>query len=442
MLYILQNGFTLSENLEIDDTIKQLAQYKEIIEKTHIVSKTDPEGLITYVNDKFAELTGFSEEELLGKSHAMMRSANTPATLFDEMWVTLGRKKPWSATVENLHKNGTSYQVSIEIFPIVDAADDVIEYVGIYHEISDSLSKQRIIEEIEKRQEIEQHLKYLQNIIDQQNNIVVVSDGEELVMVNHQFLEFFSMPSMQAFKDEFVDISHAFVRHDNFFHPGKVPAGSQWIKTLQGIEDEKSVVSMVDLRTSEPRAFAVKVGHLEESTQFYILTFTDITNLTIQANQYFYEATHDKLTGIINRSHFSEVLAHMIEESRQEAKALSLLMIGIDNFKVLNEQYGSQKGDEIIRNTADTIMMHLRMSDLFARWGGVEFALLMPDADLQKAEKTAESIRIAMASMQIGIDEEVTVSIAIMQLDENLDSRAFIGKAYEELSVIRSQKSS
>jgi len=438
----LQNGFILSENLEIDDTIKQLAQYKEIIDKTHIVSKTDAEGRITYANDRFAELTGFSEEELLGKSYAMMRSANTPATLFDEMWGTLRRKKPWSATVENLHKNGTAYQVSIEIFPIVDAADDIIEYIGIYHEIPDSLSKQRISEEIEKRQEVEQHLKYLQNIIDQQNNIVVVSDGEKLVMVNHQFLEFFSMPSLQAFKDEFFDISHTFVRHDNFFHPGKVAAGSQWIKTLQAIEDEKSVVSMVDLRTSEPRAFAVKVGHLEDSTQYYILTFTDITNLTIQANQYFYEATHDKLTGIINRSHFSEVLAQMIETSRQEDKALSLLMIGIDNFKVLNEQYGSQKGDEIIKNTAETISMHLRMNDQFARWGGVEFALLMPDADLQKAEKTADNIRTAISSIQVGIDEEVTVSISVLQLDKSLDSRAFIAQAYEELSVIRNQKNS
>ncbi len=429
----------MSDNPDINTALQELAQYKEIIEKTNIVSKTDSEGIITFVNDGFVSLSGFSREELIGETHALMRSVNTPQHVFDEMWSTLRGREPWSATVENVRKDGTHYRVDVEIFPIYDAQDVIVEYIGIYHEVPDPVSETRVLEEIDRREELEQHLEYLQNIIDQQNNIVIVSNGDELVMANHQFMEFFSMPSTQSFKDEFGDISNAFVRHDNFFHLGKVTDGGNWVRTLQATDDEKSVVSMVDLRSNEPRALAVKISDLDDGTGYYVISLTDITDLTIKANQYFYEATHDKLTGIFNRSHFSEVLTERCKEAKEGSVELSLLMIGINGFKALNDAHGSDICDGILKNMAETISMNLRMRDQIARWGGAEFALLMPETGEEKAMKMAENIRSAISSMQTYIDDEVTVSIAITVLDESLDSRTFITETYESLSKIRSE---
>lgn len=424
-----------------DISITELQQYKAILEKTHIVSKADSEGRIIYVNDQFSEMTGYSREELVGKPHSILGSTTMPQESFDAMWSSLRLKKPWSGIVEEHHKEGNAFRVKVQIFPILKASGATVNYVVVYHEVSDSPSEERVLEEIDRRQQIEQHLDYLQNIIDQQHNIIIVSNGAELVLVNNQFLEFFTMPTIEAFKLEFSDISNAFVRHDNYFHLGKVVEGGNWVKTLQALADEKSVVSMVDLRSSDPRAFAVKVSHLEDDSDYYVVSFTDITDLTIKANQYFYEATHDKLTGSMNRSHFSEVLAEKVEEAKRADTSLSLLMIGIDDFKAINTRYGSQKGDNIIKNLAETVTMHLRMNDELARWGGVEFGLLMPGATLEKAEKMAKNIHEAVAMMQTYIDEEVTVSIAIALLDDDTDSRTFVLRAYDALSVKRDEKS-
>ncbi len=421
----------------MNTALQELAQYKEIIEKTNIVSRTDSEGVITFVNDGFTKLSGFSREELIGKTHALMRSPTTPQSVFDEMWSTLKAREPWSETVENVHKDGTHYRVDVEIFPIYDAQDVIDEYIGIYREVPDPDSELRVLEEISRRQQTEQHLEYLQNIIDQQNNIVIVSNGDELVMSNHQFLEFFTMPSTQAFKDEFGDISNTFVRHDNFFHLGKVADNGNWVRTLQVTDDEKSVVSMVDLRSNEPRALAVKISDLDDGTGYYVISLTDITDITIKANQYFYEATHDKLTGIFNRSHFSEVLTDKCKEAKEGSAELSLLMIGIDGSKSLHERYSNEMVDLIIKSVAETIGMNLRMRDQLARWGGAEFALLMPEAGKEKAEKMVGNVQSAIESMHSPIDEPITVSIAITVLDEELDSRAFISETYKSLSLIQ-----
>ena len=116
----------------------------------------------------------------------------------------------------------------------------------------------------EKHLTLEEELKFLQKIIDQQNNIIVVSNGQELTMVNHQFLDFFSQPSLNAFKSEFGDIGNAFVRHERYFHLGKVEPGVNWVESLRLKKDTESIVSMVHLGEYEPKAFAVKVSKLDE----------------------------------------------------------------------------------------------------------------------------------------------------------------------------------
>ncbi|EDZ63128.1 putative sensor protein containing PAS/PAC and protein phosphatase 2C domain [Sulfurimonas gotlandica GD1] len=111
-------------------------QYRHIVDATNIVSKTDIHGVITYANSKFVEISGYSEEELIGKHHNILRNPDIDASFFKELWETIKSKQIWNGVITNVHKNGSKYTVEASIFPILDAKGDVVEYIAIRHDIT------------------------------------------------------------------------------------------------------------------------------------------------------------------------------------------------------------------------------------------------------------------------------------------------------------------
>ena len=83
-----------------------------------LVSKTDTKGIITYCNRAFIEISGFSEKELIGKNHNMVRHPDMPAAAFKDLWDTVQQDKPWTGIVKNRAKNGDHYWVRAIVSPI------------------------------------------------------------------------------------------------------------------------------------------------------------------------------------------------------------------------------------------------------------------------------------------------------------------------------------
>lgn len=121
-------------------------QYYEIVNQTNIVSKTDIYGIITYVNDKFIEISGYTKKELIGNPHSMIRDPDLPSSLFKELWDTIQAKKSWHGIITNLKKNGTKYTVEASIFPILDNNNEIIEYIAIRHDISNMVHLHKQLE--------------------------------------------------------------------------------------------------------------------------------------------------------------------------------------------------------------------------------------------------------------------------------------------------------
>jgi PAS domain S-box-containing protein len=111
-------------------------QYRYIVDATNVVSKTDTRGIITYVNNKFIEISGYSKEELVGRNHNIVRNPETDKSFFKKLWSTIKNKKIWSGVVTNIHKNGSKYTVEASIFPILDENGDIVEYISIRHDIT------------------------------------------------------------------------------------------------------------------------------------------------------------------------------------------------------------------------------------------------------------------------------------------------------------------
>ena len=133
-----------------------LHQYKEAVDEGAIVSKTDTQGIITYVNDEFCRISGYSREELLNKPHNIVRHTDMPKDAFKEMWQILKDKKSWSGIVKNRSKNGETYVEKALIKPIVNSSGKIVEYIAIRQDITEMYRLQNEI--VETQEEIIENL--------------------------------------------------------------------------------------------------------------------------------------------------------------------------------------------------------------------------------------------------------------------------------------------
>lgn len=118
-------------------SISTLEQYKNAIDFTLIVSKADKDGIITYVNERFAELSGYTKEELLGQPHNIIRHPDTPREVFVDLWETIRHKRAWKGILKNRSKDGQDYYVKSTIFGILDEHGDIVEYIGLREDVTE-----------------------------------------------------------------------------------------------------------------------------------------------------------------------------------------------------------------------------------------------------------------------------------------------------------------
>lgn len=125
-------------NLQRDNRQKTalLEQYKSAVDAANIVSKADKNGIITYVNELFCNVSGYSKDELIGKSHNIIRHADMPKETFADLWSTVKAKKIWRGIVKNLSKTNETYIVDTTVLPIVDENGEIEEYISIRTDVT------------------------------------------------------------------------------------------------------------------------------------------------------------------------------------------------------------------------------------------------------------------------------------------------------------------
>jgi diguanylate cyclase (GGDEF)-like protein/hemerythrin-like metal-binding protein len=141
----------------------------------------------------------------------------------------------------------------------------------------------------------------------------------------------------------------------------------------------------------------------------------------------------DTLTGLKNRLFFNQRISMEIERFKRYDTQLSLLMIDIDRFKRINDTYGHDIGDEVLKKVSRELQSHLRKIDLIARWGGEEFIVLLPETGIDEALIVAEKLRIKVESMIFENHEIITISIGISMLKESETIESLIKRADQAL---------
>ena len=95
-----------------------------------LISETDTKGIITHVNRKFAEMSGYSKEEAIGQAHSLLRHPDMPKAAFEQMWKIIQSGKIWEGYVKNLRKDGKFYWVVVNIVPKLDESGTVVGYIA------------------------------------------------------------------------------------------------------------------------------------------------------------------------------------------------------------------------------------------------------------------------------------------------------------------------
>ncbi len=263
-------------------------------------------------------------------------------------------------------------------------------------------------------QELKKELSILQGVIDQQNNMVMVTNGDKIISANKSLFNFFNVHTLEDFENTYGNISNTFITHDSFFY---VKDDNQnWIEKLLKTELKDRIVSIVDISLVEPKAFTIQLSKLNtQDEHYYVITFTDITDIKLESQKHYYHATHDALTGIYNRSYYLDSITMQIQNANRYETPFCVVMLDIDHFKRFNDTYGHLVGDKVLVQLSSLVKQNTRKNDVFARWGGEEFIILLTKTSLEKAELIAQNLRKLIENMKIDGIGKVTSSFGVTQ---------------------------
>lgn len=159
---------------------------------------------------------------------------------------------------------------------------------------------------------------------------------------------------------------------------------------------------------------AVRVG----ATLFVTIVFANIfLGMIDRLTSRMGDLAHvDALTGIYNRRYLDDCVRHPMAKNLRHGTPMSLLLVDVDHFKRINDQFGHGAGDTVLQAVAERMNKSIRAIDQLFRVGGEEFAVLLPEAGIQAAQRVAEKLRTAMASQPLAGQHAVTVSIGAAEL--------------------------
>lgn len=195
------------------------------------------------------------------------------------------------------------------------------------------------------------------------------------------------------------------------------------------------VIGCLNLGSSDSRRFVNGSGTdlLERLTAIISICLENTLNI----ERLKHTGLTDALTAINNRRFFDQRICEELERARRHKKALSCLFVDIDYFKKINDSYGHQSGDKVLRNVAALLNEQMRRSDILARYGGEEFAILLCNTDIDAAEEIAERLRLTIHSTpqtSLGNEEiPVTVSVGVACTDPTLDPDMDIERQADQL---------
>ncbi len=385
---VLARMHSTSHNLR--EILADLEFRKQALNKHAIVSVTDSKGKIIYVNDKFSETSQYSRDELSGKNHRVIKSGQHSEQFYSDMWNTIGKGEIWQGQVCNRAKDGSYYWLETTLIPRLNEKGKAFEFIGISTDIT-------------TQKNAEDEIKSLARF--------PMENPEPVMRVNESGKIIFHNTAAEMLLNHWHTTQH-----------GKLP--NDWINKIQEI-----------LNFAEAQEVELSVG-----VKQYLLIMTpvkkagyvniygrDISERKHAEDSLSYQASHDRLTGLVNRYVFEHELESALASVRLQDKLHVLLYIDLDQFKIVNDTCGHVAGDELLCQLSNMMLSLFRENDTLARLGGDEFGVLLLNCNVETGDRIAhELLNMINHYRFIWEGQQFTIGASIGLVEINKDSDSIV----------------
>jgi two-component system C4-dicarboxylate transport sensor histidine kinase DctB len=286
--------------------------YQKAIENSNIVSKTDINGIITFVNDEFCKISGYSHDELIGKNHNIVRHPDIPSSNFENLWKTILAKNSYKATVKNLTKDKKTIYLNTTITPILDDYENIIEFIAIRYDVTVEVELKKSLEEKQK-------LLFWQSRM--------ASLGLMLANIAHQWRQPLTELNLTLFNMKKASLSNNEKKIQELYNQSK----SLILSMSTTIEDFSNFFNP----QKDKKSFEIKSAINE--ALFILKKVIEIENINIQINI----PNNYKITGVPNE--LSQVIVNLIQNSKdafiQNNIKNKIIIINLKEEKIENKRY-------------------------------------------------------------------------------------------------------
>lgn len=417
-----------SERLQASNLDLQFQQ--QALDEHNIVSIADTHGHITAVNNKFCEVSQYSREELLGQNHRMLKSGQHPSAFYNDLWATISVGRVWRGEICNRRKDGTFYWVASTILPFVGEDGLPSRYVSVRTDITAIKEAQHVLER--SRDELEHLVQIRSGELAEREEVLrsITNAAQDAVMMIDPVgrVTYWNPAAEQMFGFAEAEVTgkglHDLIVPERYLE--RAHAGfSRFAATGEGPAIGRTTTFRAKHRNGDEFPVDVSLSAIKLRGQWSAVGIVRNATERVQTEERLKQlATTDTLTGICNRRHFDETLASEIDRAARFSSPLSLILFDIDHFKRVNDTFGHQAGDRVLTQLAVTVGSTIRTVDLFARWGGEEFVVLLPGSDLNAGRLLAEKLRMALEKQPFSDVGQVTCSFGVAEYTpgDNMDA--------------------
>lgn len=352
--------------------------------------------IVQYLNPAVEKLLGYTPEQLI----------NHPEQTLDDRIHPDDREMVRDA-IERCISSDANFQLE---YRMISAQGDTlwVKDTGLSINHTDPPLLEGVISDITLQKHAYQ---YLQKVVDTQDNMIVLTDGFNLIFGNKTFIHFFGLENIQQFQQKYQSLPALFIKSRDCFHLTDEQLHSRhWIDMLQQLPDQQRIVKLRD-KLGVHHSFLLNISYFDAGN--YLFSFSDISATIAEKKNLEHKVMHDKLTGAYTREYFEEQILNNIHKFHATGHLAAFVMIDIDHFKRVNDTYGHQTGDQVLQQVVMILDQNIRSSDKLIRWGGEEFLLVLSVRTCESAEKIAELLRHTIEIEAIDPVPELTCSFGL-----------------------------
>jgi len=380
---------------------------------TDIFYQTDSDGRITRISKSIEKLMGYTVAEVMGTCMADHYVHPEQRELFiDRLMENNGQISNYITQLH--HKDGRERMFSTAAHFTYDEDGNIAGVEGTSRDVTQLYKAQQSLREEKQRATIT-----LEGIGD---GVVTVSNDGIIIYINPAARNL-SILESEELEGMFFDVVLP-IADESGMNPLRELIQAQFEVTDDTIICEKGLLNHTDGTEFIIDITAGRLTDTDNETLGFVYLLRDVTETVLMHSQLNYQATHDALTGLINRTEFERRLIQTIYDSRDYKTQNALLYIDLDQFKIVNDTCGHQVGDELLKQITTIMSSAGRESDTLARLGGDEFGLIMTHCPPERAYKIGDQLRQKIKDFRFIWENksfEVGASIGLVPITE--DSR-------------------